>query len=71
MLNLAALSIFFTLISSPAHAYVDPNTGGLLLQIITPIIGVIIFGWRIFIKKINQFWGLIFNKINKKEEKSR
>lgn len=33
--------VIFMVVSSPAQAYVDPNAGGLLFQILTPVLGVI------------------------------
>lgn len=42
-----AVLLFFTMaVGHPAYAYIDPNTGGLLLQILTPILGIIVFFWR-------------------------
>ena len=42
----AAFALFFISIINPAHAYIDPNAGGIFMQVLTPILGIIFFGWR-------------------------
>ncbi len=43
---LAAIVLALGTVCLPAHAYFDPNTGGLLYQIAFPIIVAVGAGWR-------------------------
>jgi len=55
LLNILLISSFLLIFSHPAHAYIDPNTSSTLLQILTPIIGIVIFTWKFityYVKKI-------------------
>ena len=36
-------------VSTPAMAYIDPNTGSLIVQILTPIIGIVAFTWKFLV----------------------
>jgi hypothetical protein len=39
-----------------AHAYIDPNTGGLLYQILLPVIIALTAGWRYVRMLCGQLW---------------
>jgi hypothetical protein len=39
-----------------AHAYIDPNTGGLLYQILLPVIIALTAGWRYVRMVCSQLW---------------
>ena len=67
------LSIF--LIPKNAFAYIDPNTGGYIFQILFPILSGIYFAFLFFgrsikrlLKRIKDKICLIINKIFKKKE---
>lgn len=36
-----------TLASAPAHAYIDPNAGGWLFQLLTPVLTAVLGGWLV------------------------
>lgn len=38
------------------HAYIDPNAGGLLYQILLPIIVAVVAGWRYLRHMANTLW---------------
>ncbi len=41
----ALLLAAFALLPAPAWAYVDPNAGGLLLQLLAPVFAAVVGGW--------------------------
>jgi hypothetical protein len=43
---LVAIALALCAMAAPAHAYFDPNTGGLLYQIAFPVIVAVTAGWR-------------------------
>jgi hypothetical protein len=40
------LGLTLLILSPTAHAYIDPNAGGLLFQILTPMLIAIAAGWH-------------------------
>lgn len=48
------MPFFFLLMACavPAYAYIDPNAGGLLAQILTPLFLVLGIAWTAFRRKI-------------------
>lgn len=44
--------LLFAAIATPAHAYIDPNMGGLFAQIVTPLLVVVAFVWATFRHKL-------------------
>ncbi|PKR58522.1 hypothetical protein COO92_12410 [Thalassospira lohafexi] len=63
-LKTSLFSCFLLLSICPAHAYIDPNTGSLLLQILTPIVGIVIFTWKFIVAYVNKAISKLFR--NKK-----
>lgn len=62
------LSFFFfisLLISTPAHAYLDPGTGSIILQYIIAIIAFI----SVFFNNLKQYIYLIIQKVKNKLNK--
>lgn len=51
--------IFLVLLvlSFPAHAYVDPNAGGILFQILFPVLMAIAAVWAVFREKLRALFG--------------
>jgi hypothetical protein len=43
-------------VCAPAQAYVDPNAGGLLFQLLTPIIAVMAAALTFASKQLLRFW---------------
>jgi hypothetical protein len=46
----------FLALSAPAQAYVDPNSGGLLFQLLTPIIALVTAGATFARERIARGW---------------
>lgn len=43
--RLLALALLLSLSVDPAHAYIDPNAGGMLFQLLAPVMAAIVGGW--------------------------
>ena len=63
------LIIFYTLLlislTSQAHAYLDPGTGSMMLQIVIASVVGALFSLKIFWSRIKNFFSTVFFK-NKK-----
>jgi hypothetical protein len=42
---LLALVVLAGLLPGSAHAYIDPNAGGLLFQLLAPLFAAVVGGW--------------------------
>lgn len=68
MLSLIGVSIMrifwlpVAFVSFPAFAYIDPNTGGMILQMLAPIIAAIAGAWLFAKDYIRRLWGRIFRR---------
>lgn len=40
---------------TPAHAYVDPNAGGMLFQLLAPVMAAVVGGW-LFLRRWIADW---------------
>jgi hypothetical protein len=47
-------ALCLSLLSLPAHAYIDPNAGGLLFQLLAPIFAAIVGAWLFLRQWISQ-----------------
>jgi len=70
MIYSRAVIIFFLVIPITAHAYVDPNVGGWLYQLLFPMLIAIAGGWAILRQRVNAFFGRFFDKKNKTDKKN-
>lgn len=50
-------------ICMPAHAYVDPNAGGLLFQLLTPIVALATAGLTFARRQLIRLWDLLLERI--------
>ncbi len=57
--------------SSPAFAYIDPNTGNLIYQILLPIITVITTACLFFKNKIRRLYCLVKESLQSLKRKSK
>ncbi|MBK22833.1 MAG: hypothetical protein CME70_02415 [Halobacteriovorax sp.] len=64
ILNLILFSFFVSLIPASAFAYIDPGTGGIIVQVILGGIGGLILFFKLYWKKVKSF----FSKEEKPEE---
>lgn len=56
---LAALILGLAIIPAPAFAYIDPNAGGLLFQILTPLLAVLGAGLVFAREQVNRFFDFV------------
>lgn len=42
---LLCAALYLALVSMPAHAYIDPNAGGMLFQLLAPLFAAVIGVW--------------------------
>jgi hypothetical protein len=50
-------------ICMPAHAYVDPNAGGLLFQLLAPIVALVTAGLTFARRQLIRLWDLLLERI--------
>lgn len=53
--------LFFVAMAMPAQAYIDPNTGGLIMQVLTPLLLMVGVAWTAFRRKISAIKNRIFS----------
>ena len=51
---------------SDAHAYIDPNAGGLLYQLLFPVLIAIAGAWAVLRHKVAQFFTALAKRIRGK-----
>lgn len=60
MLSHALLSVGLLLLPASAFAYIDPNAGGLLFQLLAPLFAAVVGGWlflrRWIAAQLRQLW---------------
>jgi hypothetical protein len=59
LLHTVLLAIFMV---KDAHAYIDPNSAGLLYQIFFPVILAVSLTWRWIKEMFKQLWGKVTRK---------
>ena len=70
--KLSVLSLFLMMLASVvlfpslAGAYIDPNTGGYVFQILFPVLSAIAGMFLFFRNTIKQLFGRLFRKFHKK-----
>jgi hypothetical protein len=58
--------LLICLLASPGYAYVDPNTGGYLFQLLTPLYAIVIAAGFFFANQVKAIWdacGIALRKI--------
>ena len=63
---LAAFSA--VLVPANCYAYIDPNAGGWLLQLLFPLLVAIGAGWIALRRKIGALWNRLFKRPNSHED---
>jgi hypothetical protein len=59
------LSLYFLSDISPAHAYIDPNTGGYVFQLLFPLFAGIAAGYVFFKKQIKRLLSMLLSFFKK------
>jgi|GEM_PF-4863636 len=62
-----ALGTSFFLFSSPTFAYIDPNIGGFLFQMLTPLFAIVMSAWMFAGDKIKEIWLRVRHTFNRKD----
>lgn len=63
---LALVLLACALAAADAHAYIDPNAGGLLYQILFPLIVAIGAAWAGLRHRIGYWWSLLRNALSRR-----
>jgi len=42
--------------TSPAFAYIDPNTGGYIFQLLAPLVAIVTSVWMFFSDQVKAIW---------------
>jgi hypothetical protein len=62
------LLLIFAAMTEPAFAYVDPNAGGLIAQIVTPLLLILAVTWnrirRLVVVAARRVWHFLLEKTN-------
>ena len=61
-----AIFLFFFILTTKAHAYLDPGTGSIILQAIIGAFAAFFTSIYIFWNKVKNFYKKIFKKIKKR-----
>jgi len=48
--------IVFALLAPPAFAYIDPNTGGFIFQLLAPLAAIALTVWMFFANQAKAIW---------------
>ncbi len=59
--------VSFSLLPLDCYAYIDPNAGGWLFQLLFPLLVAIGGVWSIFRNRIGALWNRIFRRTDKHE----
>jgi hypothetical protein len=43
--GIALLALLWLAVAGPAHAYIDPNAGGMLFQLLAPVMAAAVGAW--------------------------
>ena len=61
-----AIFLFFFILTTKAHAYLDPGTGSIILQAIVAAFAAFFTSIYVFWSKVKNFFNKIFKKNKKK-----
>jgi hypothetical protein len=53
--SLSLILLLWTSLTTPAFAYIDPNAGGMLFQLLAPVMAAIVGGW-LFLRRWISEW---------------
>jgi hypothetical protein len=65
-----ALLCALGLMHSPAYAYIDPNTGGFLFQLLAPLAALALSAWIFFTDHVKAAWRSLCGFLRRKAGRS-
>jgi hypothetical protein len=66
-----ALAIIFALFTPTAFAYIDPNTGGYIFQLLAPLLALATTAWMFFSDRVKAIWYSILRFFSFKPRQSK
>jgi len=54
--RLTMMVVLAFLCNAPAFAYIDPNTGGFLFQLLAPLAAIALSVWMFFANQVKAIW---------------
>ena len=64
-----ALTVLLLLCCSPAFAYIDPNAGGMLFQLLAPLIAALVGAWMFLRRWIAHWARQLWHRITGRDQK--
>lgn len=68
--NLIAMMLVLFAYTLPAHAYLDPGTGSIILQGLIAGVMVVVAAWGVFWQRIKSFFSSLFSLSESAEDQS-
>ena len=59
------------LVPSSAFAYIDPNAGGILFQVLAPLFLLVVAFWAAFKRKVGALWAKLASRLRRKDPPER
>jgi hypothetical protein len=57
--------VVLTTISAPAAAYVDPNMGGFIFQLLAPLFALLLAAWMFFADRIKRVYAFLVDALSR------
>lgn len=70
-IRLFSMALGIVLVSPPAFAYIDPNTGGFLFQLLAPLIAIAMSIWMFFSRQVNSAWRSLMSIFGRKIDQDK
>ena len=61
------VGVLLALLPGAAYAYIDPNAGGLLFQILTPVFVAIVVFWAFLKHKLKALWARVISALRQRD----
>ncbi len=66
-----AVSIYLVFFAPSAFAYIDPNTGGYLFQLLAPLAAIALSVWMFFTNHVKAMWRSFLNILTRKKARRK
>lgn len=54
----------------PAFAYIDPNTGGYLFQLLAPLVAIVMSAWIFCANQVKAIWRSFWRRFSRKTDEN-